>query len=490
MICACTICPPASNAVNSFREEAHLVNAKYNKSKNTIEYNLNFPAYILMRAGIKNGMLYQILVNWEYRDAGVHKEEIKADRNTALKRMMQSEEIEITIFACPYKKDEILPKDIPLKITTNCKREQDVFIADKDIDVEINCNIPLGWASKKGMMVKAYLDGKLIKRHLVKSIPYKFSIKQVKLDKIGEYSLCVNLWNLKDNFGCGELIFKHENREAMQNAVNGLSSEKIAYIKRSKDGYYQIYLHSLDKAENKIQITSDSADKRTCEISPDGKSLVYTTNTGRIHLLTFNDIYNPMEIKTDVSNCSNAKWGPDGSFIIFTGYADVRNDDSDIWQYSLQEKKVKKLTDLAWLQNDAILSGDGKTIYFINGPECNKYEMFRMNLEDKTPIQITQKNGYIMEPTLSPDEGKIAYSFSTNGYYKIWVTDKNGENYKQITFGETQDELPSWEGDFSIYYLSKNGKTGKSSIMRLNTESLETKIVETTPEDIIWFSKR
>lgn len=285
---------------------------------------------------------------------------------------------------------------------------------------------------------------------------------------------------------CGSILFGGENKELYQEKANNITGQKIAFIKSSPDGYYGIYIAGIDNIKNAIQITFDKVDKRTCEISADRQKVVYTTNEGKIYIMGLNNIIDIKEIVTGLDNCSEAKWARQNTGILFTSYPDIRTDDADIWLYNLENKKIEKITNLPWLQNDAFLSDSGETLYYINGPEFNKYELCRMDMKTHTVVQITQKNSYITEPAISPSGEDIAFSADFTGNYKIWMIDRDGEKYKQLTTGNTMDTLPKWNGNSEILYLSKDKDT--SFIMAVNIDTGEKRKITDGKGKIIWFS--
>ncbi|VAW49567.1 tolB protein precursor, periplasmic protein involved in the tonb-independent uptake of group A colicins, partial [hydrothermal vent metagenome] len=57
----------------------------------------------------------------------------------------------------------------------------------------------------------------------------------------------------------------------------------------------------------------------------------------------------------------------------------------------------------------------------------------------------------------SADNGKIAYSHVTDGYWQIWIMDTDGTNKKQVTHSHEDKRDPVWMERTKLAYRTNNG---------------------------------
>ena len=89
-----------------------------------------------------------------------------------------------------------------------------------------------------------------------------------------------------------------------------------------------------------------------------------------------------------------------------------------------------------WMR-DVQLSPDGNTIAF-----CYKGDIYKVNAEGGTAVQLTTQSSYECTPIWSPDGKQIAFASDRDGNFDIYIMSANGGSAKKLT-KHSVSELPS-----------------------------------------------
>ena len=172
-------------------------------------------------------------------------------------------------------------------------------------------------------------------------------------------------------------------------------------------------------------------------ISPDGNKVAYIVRrddvsdctyypVGDIFTTSLNNFEEPVQLTTNGKN-ANVSWSPNGNFLAFETY-----------------------------------------------DNCESSEIALLNLQDNTIQQITNNEMNARFPSWSPDESKLVFIQSQDGWYnKIYITNVDGTNQYMLS-SEFEDQN-SWGPSFShdgskIAYCSGNifiMNTDGTNIMQL-----------------------
>lgn len=98
------------------------------------------------------------------------------------------------------------------------------------------------------------------------------------------------------------------------------------------------------------------------------------------------------------------------------------------------------------LFSDDLASGD-RDLYITSG--------------DGSVVNLTQSSGDDLQPAVSPDGRRIAFSSGRNGNLDIYVMDANGSNLIQLTSSRGFDEWPAWspDGGTLAFVSDRDGNT-------------------------------
>lgn len=171
-------------------------------------------------------------------------------------------------------------------------------------------------------------------------------------------------------------------------------------------------------------------------------------------------------------------WSPDGSTIVYTTYTFHKNAklvNTDLLSYDLKTKKRFLLSWKQGINSGAAYSPDGKYIFLTNSNNDN-HDIFRIDSDGKHRTQITKSRlGQLnVEPAVSPDGSKIAYSSDRDGKPMIYVMNTDGSGNKRITFAGNYNSSPAWSPDGKkIVFSGQDGKHFDIFIMNIDGTGLE-----------------
>lgn len=236
--------------------------------------------------------------------------------------------------------------------------------------------------------------------------------------------------------------------------------------------YWQIWIMDLD-GSNKKQLTVSKIDKRSPDFSSDGQKIAYVTNDGKLWKMD-NEGNNNTAIPLNIS-ASEPKWCFNDKEIVFTSYRGIYFlDDSDIWIVNNDGSNLRKIVRRPSIQFLPEVSRDGREMLFVDVLEISSHEIFKLNLETKDYVQLTENYFHDTTPVFTNDAGQIIYSSDENGNYDIWIMDKFGQNQKNLTKNPAFDSLPVvTEDGNTIFFLSD--RTGSMHIWSMDAKGRELK---------------
>jgi Tol biopolymer transport system component len=190
----------------------------------------------------------------------------------------------------------------------------------------------------------------------------------------------------------------------------------------SNDGSYFVVnksgkLYKIDRETgvwNEIPINAKLNANNDHGISPDGKSLVISSNAVEPEHATDEHTSYIYTTSIDGGNLTRVTekslsywhgWSPDGATLAFVGR---RNNQFDIYSIPANGGNEKQLTDTPGLDDGPDYSPDGKYIYF-NSFRSGIMEIWRMDADGKNPVQLTDDKHSNWFPHPSPDGKYIVF---------------------------------------------------------------------------------
>lgn len=150
-------------------------------------------------------------------------------------------------------------------------------------------------------------------------------------------------------------------------------------------------------------------------------------------------------------------------------FVSEQNGNQDIYIQDLEDSTVRQLTFDDADNYFASLSPDGEYVVFVSNRnyfEENRYnpvktDIFLMSVSGSNTKQITNHPSFNTMPVWSPDGKQIAFVSNRNqGIPHIFVTDLDGSNLRQLTYG-SYDISPAWSPDGQhIAFISNRPDSG------------------------------
>ncbi len=249
------------------------------------------------------------------------------------------------------------------------------------------------------------------------------------------------------------------------------NSGKIAFCQR--DGrYWQIWIMNLD-GSNRKRLTGSEIDKRSPDISGDGRRIAYVTNDGKLWVMDANGANNK-QIPLNIG-AAEPRWCLQDKAIVFTSYRGITFlDDSDIWMVNSDGRDLKKIIRHPSLQFLPDMSDDGKEMVFVDVLETEGHEIFKLDMETKDGVRLTKNESHDTAPVFAADRNAIVYSSDEDGNYDVWIMDGLGQNKRNLTFRPAFDSSPVITKDGkTIFFLSDSSKTMQIWSMDIGGASLK-----------------
>ena len=116
----------------------------------------------------------------------------------------------------------------------------------------------------------------------------------------------------------------------------------------------------------------------------------------------------------------------------------------DIFLINPDGSNPQQITDHSAAELQPVISNDGKKIAF-SSDRNGDHDLYVMNTDGSNVQRLTQlSNLFVIHATWSPDDSKIAFdAVGPNGYLNIYSINVDGTNRKLLTDDEANDELPS-----------------------------------------------
>jgi len=262
------------------------------------------------------------------------------------------------------------------------------------------------------------------------------------------------------------------------------NGRKIVY-QSTRDGNPEIYIMNSD-GSNKINLTNNEAPDRTPSLSHDMKTIVFVSyrdnDYGDLYTIDIDGSTLKKISKNDQFTGLDAiPWSlaisPDKKKIIL-GMVGVRGGDSRNTHWGIHSidsggNNFKRLADKGPGEFSAgpAVSPDGKEILYYSNKNSN-YEIYKMDINGKNLVNLTQNQGLDFNSSWSHDGKKIYFLSNRNkGVRELFVMEKDGSNVKKITdnIGQISSATVSPDGqkilfrsnrekNWHIYTIDVDGK--------------------------------
>lgn len=183
---------------------------------------------------------------------------------------------------------------------------------------------------------------------------------------------------------------------------------------------------------------------------------------------------NETKITNHKSIAISPAWSSDGKKIAYTAFAyhpKAKTRNADLFLYNIENGKRWLVSYRKGINSGAVFLDDKKHL-LLTISQGGSPDIFKMTEDGKTLTRITRGPGKSMnvEPAVSPDGTKIAFSSDRSGKPMIYTMDMNGKNLKRLTFAGNYNASPTWspdgkkiafagfdKGNFDIFIINADG---------------------------------
>jgi Tol biopolymer transport system component len=120
---------------------------------------------------------------------------------------------------------------------------------------------------------------------------------------------------------------------------------------------------------------------------------------------------------------------PDGASVVYAAFREENV--YEIYEMKLSDGTVRQLTNREGVLNAPEISPDGAAITFMRWTaNSNQYQIWLMERDGDNPHNIPRITGW--DPTWSPDGKQILFASDVNGSTQLYVVNANGKNLHQV----------------------------------------------------------
>lgn len=142
-------------------------------------------------------------------------------------------------------------------------------------------------------------------------------------------------------------------------------------------------------------------------------------------------------------------FSPDGSTIAFTPYfngVDLMDLDGSKRRNIYRNKAFH----VSWSSTGHLITSQGGVF---QPPEAD-VKLIRMDTDGNQQLRVSHAfKGNNAFGSFSPDGERIVFRSGTSGVKHLYIADSDGDNPKQLTFGDHTDTMPNWSPDGKVHEL-------------------------------------
>jgi len=228
----------------------------------------------------------------------------------------------------------------------------------------------------------------------------------------------------------------------------GWSSERKKIVYATSDGYLN-FIDTVTDEKHQIAIDEKSTPKVCPCFAPDAKQIAYAQfrplgSGDDTDLMTFNLETNATSRVLDQYALQMwPDWSPDGRRLVYTSAhcsGDCGRMIQELWIADPEGGWARQLLLTNSFCQQPAWSPDGKRIAFSSDKSGN-FDIWLISLEDWRLKQITEDKGLDVSPAWSPDGKRIAFVSTRSGKMEIWIKElSSGELRRLRPFGERDVE--------------------------------------------------
>lgn len=190
-------------------------------------------------------------------------------------------------------------------------------------------------------------------------------------------------------------------------------------------------------------------------MSSDGATLAFQRMTGNdVCSLFVEEISSGSEqaITTSKKTSFNATLSPGGSELIY-------NLSGQLYRKDIASGVEQKIAHSSGRSDWPAWSPDGQRIAFASSRKRD-FDLYVTDRNGENMRQVTNAIGLDIRPAWSPDGQRLAFTSNRDRNYEIYVVNVDGSNVRRLTNHEERDDYPSWhpDGKRLVYVSERNGR--------------------------------
>jgi Tol biopolymer transport system component/predicted Ser/Thr protein kinase len=211
-----------------------------------------------------------------------------------------------------------------------------------------------------------------------------------------------------------------------------------------------------------VQVTSFSGWEAEPSISPDGRSIAFTSDESGNSDIWVSDVHGggTLRLTSDPAADRQPAWFPDGSTIAFVS---SRRGRSDIWAVPRFGGSPTLIVEHA---EEPAISPDATRIAFVRAGPGGQRRVHVAALADPSRTILTTKDGEGLwdhaGPAWSPDGTRLCYSAARD----LWVIPAGGGAASRLTTDDEADSDPAWAHD-GRHVLFSSYRDGTMAVWRV-----------------------
>ncbi|MGB5427918.1 MAG: hypothetical protein WBN95_14155 [Gammaproteobacteria bacterium] len=276
-----------------------------------------------------------------------------------------------------------------------------------------------------------------------------------------------------------ELIFQSTRDELACDAIFRMNSDG-SHVRQLSSGQGVTTCAFIAPDNRSIIYASTHLQQQQCPPKPDhSKGYVWPLYAGYDIFTAGPEGENPQRLTDSDSYDAEAVYSPQGDRIVFTS---LRSGDLELYLMNPDGSGVEQLTDQPGYDGGAFFSLDGKWIVWRasrpSGTALQDYqsllkdglirpgklELYIMNLDTRTPLQLTDNGAANFGPYWHPDGRHIIFSSNMHDpegrNFDLYMIDVDSRDIERITYYEGFDGFPmfSHDGRRLVFASNRLGK--------------------------------
>lgn len=249
----------------------------------------------------------------------------------------------------------------------------------------------------------------------------------------------------------------------------GFFSGKVAFIS-DRTGHPEVYLTDF-LFRSARQLTRDRSQCLSPDLSPDGRTVLYTS----YHGTGFPDIYR-IDLRTGERSLfagfkgtnTGATFSPDGSRVamILSG-----SGNSELYISDARGANLRRLTRSESLEAGPAWSPDGRRL-LLTSDEMGRPQIYTMDLDRRSVTRVrTDISRHCSEPAWNPrDEDQIAFTAAMGGSFEVALFRFSEGRSRVVSKGTGDAVHPAWLADGRhLLYTERTPRYSRIMILDTNT---------------------